>query len=214
MLNLKLRRYDEALADASDLSKEGEVSEKGVYRAARSLYELQRFQDCHESLTLLLDNYPNNVEAKEQLLRTKKRLIEQEKGEYDFKAMYKAAEATPPCLDNATYNGPVIIKMSKGRGRGLFTTRAVVAGELLLCEKAFSHCFASKVEEGVPSKTSILMNTHTNRAILGTQAGLITATVQKMLRNPSLTPPFTSLHHGDYKPVKEIEVDGLPVVDT
>lgn len=128
--------------------------------------------------------------------------------------MYKAAEGTPPYLDNATYTGPVVIKTSKGRGRGLFTTRTVIAGELLLCEKAFSHCFASKEEEASSSKTSFLLNIHSKRACLGTQVGLITATVQEMLRNPSLTPSFTSLHHGDYKPTKETEVDGLPVVDT
>ena len=214
LANLKLQRYDEALADATDLLKECKVSEKGIYRAARSLYELQRFQECRESLTLLLDKYPNNTEAKDQLLRTEKRLSEQEKGEYDFKVMYKAAEETPPYLDNATYSGPVIIKISKGCGRGLFTTRAVVAGELLLCEKAFSYCFASEEESAGSSKTSMLINTQTKRVTMGTQAGLIAATAQKMLRNPSLAPSFTALHHGDYKPVKETEVDSQPVVDT
>ena len=213
-MNLRLRRYEEALADATDLSKESKVSEKGLYRASRSLYELQRFQECRESLLLLLDNYPNNGEAKEQLLRTEKRLNEQEKGEYDFKAMYKAAEGTPPCLDNATYTGPVTIRISEGRGRGLFTTRIVVAGELLLCEKAFSYCFASKGESAGSSKTSMLINTQTMRVTMGTQADLIIAATQKMLRNPSLIPSFTALHHGDYKPVKETKVDGLSIVDT
>ena len=194
--------------------KECKVSEKGIYRAARSLYELQRFQECRESFTLLLDNYPNNAEAKGQLLRTEKRLSEQEKGEYDFKAMYKAAEEFPPYLDNATYSGPVSIKNSEGRGRGIFTTRAVVAGELLLCEKAFSYCFAGGEESAGSSKTSLLINTQTNRMTMGTQAELITATAQKMLRNPSLAPSFTSLHHGDYKPVRETEIDGQPIVDT
>lgn len=147
-------------------------------------------------------------------MRTEKRLSEQEKGEYDFKAMYKAAEDTPPYLDNATYIGPVIIKNSKGRGRGLFTTRAVVAGELLLCEKAFSYCFASREENTGSSKTSMLINTQTKRVTMGTQAELITATAQKMMRNPTLAPSFIALHHGDYKPVKETEVDGQPVIDT
>ena len=34
------------------------------------------------------------------------------------------------------------------------------------------------------------------------RADLITATVPKMLRNPSLMPSFTALHHVDYKPPK------------
>jgi len=49
---------------------------------------------------------------------------------------------------------------------------------------------------------------------MGTQADLITAIVQKLRQNPSLMPAYMSLHHGDYKPVKETQVDGTPIVDT
>lgn len=215
LANLKLRRYDDALADACDLPEEYCVSEKGVYRAARALYELQRFHRCREALQFLLVYYPNNAEAKEQLAQTEKRLREQENGEYDFKAMSKAAEGTTLRLNNATYTGPVAVKISEGRGRGLFTTRAVAAGELLLCEKAFAYCFASSEESAAGSpKTSVLTNPQTRRPTMGTQADLITASVQKLLQNPSLIPSFTALHHGDYNPVKETEVDGLPILDT
>ena len=175
---------------------------------------MQRFRECHETLTRLLDNYPGNAEARNELLRTERRLREQERGDYDFQNMYKSAEATPPHADNATFMGPVTIKASEGRGRGLFTARDVVAGELLLCEKAFSYLYASKTEDTVSSSTRLLLNPHTKQGTMGTQADLITSTLQKMLRNPSLMPSFTALHHGDYKPVKETEVDGLPVVDT
>lgn len=58
------------------------------------------------------------------------------------------------------------------------------------------------------------MNTHTNRGTMGTQADLITAIVQRIFRNPSLGPVFTSLYHGDYMPVDEAEVDGILIVDT
>ena len=27
-------------------------------------------------------------------------------------------------------------------------------------------------------------------------------------------PVFTSLYHGDYEPVDEVEVDGMPIIDT
>lgn len=214
LANIKLRRYEQALADAIHLSEGYKMSVKGFYRAARSLYELQRFQECRETLIHLLDNYPNNLEARQELLCTERRLKEQEYGDYDFMTMYKSAEETPPHVDNATFVGPVTIKASKGRGRGLFTTKSVVAGELLLCEKAFSYCHASREEGAIASKTSMLLNTHTKRAAMGTQADLITAIVQKMSRNPSLMASFTALHHGDYKPVKEKEVDDLPIVDT
>ncbi|KAL9105021.1 MAG: hypothetical protein Q9163_000118 [Psora crenata] len=208
LVNLKLRRYDGALEDAGKLTADAQQSEKGLYRAALSLYELGRFQESHQALASLISHYPHCHTAKKEIIRTEQRLREQEHGDYDFKAMYKAAKDTPPCLDNATFASNVEVQVSKGRGRGLFTTKDVVVGELLLCEKAFSYCSSDH------SKTSLLMNTYTNRTILGTQADLITDAVQKMFRNPSLRPVFTSLHHGDYKPVDEAEVDGMPIIDT
>ena len=41
-------------------------------------------------------------------------------------------------MDAATYLGPIEVQGSDGKGRGLFATRDVKAGELLLCEKAFA----------------------------------------------------------------------------
>lgn len=207
LANLKLGRHDEALEDVGQFTPDAQQSEKGFYRAALALYELVRFEESHQTLATLLSRYPYCQAAHKEIIRTKQRLREQEHGEYGFRAMYRAAEDTPPCLDNATFAGHVEIQPSEGRGRGLFTTKDVIAGELLLCEKAFTYSSAKH------SKTSLLMNTHTNRATLGTQADLITATVQKMFRNPSLKPVFTSLYHGDYKPVDEAEVDGMPIID-
>ena len=214
MANLKLGRYDHALEDAGELTASYQKSEKGFYRAARSLYELGRFQECHNVLKLLLEEYPHCAEARNELSRTEHRLREQEHGDFNFKTMYEAAKKNPPRLDCATYIGPVSIKASEGRGRGLFTKKDVLAGELLLCEKAFAYCWADSAEGNASSKTSLLINMHTNRAFMGTQADMITDIVQKMYRNPSLMPAFTSLHHGDYKPVEQSIVDGVPVVDT
>lgn len=208
LAHIKLRRYDEALEDAGKFSADAQQSEKGFYRAALSLYELGRFQESHQALTSLISHYPHCSAAKKEIVRTEQRLKEQEHGDYDFRAMYSAAEATPPCLDNATFAVNVEVQASNGRGRGLFAKKDVIAGDLLLCEKAFAYCSSKD------SKTSVLMNTHTDRGTMGTQADLITAIVQKMFRNPSFMPVFTSLHHGDYTPVDETKVDGMPIIDT
>jgi hypothetical protein len=142
--------------------------------------------------------------------------MEQKHGHYDFKAMYVATNTSPLYLDHATYIGPVVVKSAEGRGRGLFTTRAVEAGELLLCEKAFSQCYAdpSPGSQSLSSHISVLINIHTNRMVVGTHGSLITKIVQQLWRNPSLIPAFTSLHHGSYEPVQVTEVDDVPVVDT
>ena len=150
------------------------------------------------------------------LQRVCRRVKEQESGMYDFGSIYKELSTTrPPHLDHATYVGPVVVKSSPDRGQGLFTTRAVKAGELLLCEKAFAHCYARMSKDSdIYAKTTLLINMHTNRMILGTQGDLITAIVQKLWKNPSLIPGFTALHRGSYKLAKETEVDGKPVIDT
>jgi hypothetical protein len=46
----------------------------------------------------------------------------------------QAHKLRPPCLNHATYVGPVSIKAAGSRGRGLFTTKEVKAGDLLLVE--------------------------------------------------------------------------------
>lgn len=213
LANLRLGRYDQALEDAGELTAKFQRSEKGFYRAARALYELGKFQESHDALLSLLAVYPNCNEAKEELSRTKLRLTEQHSGYYDFSLMYEGSKLAPPHLDCATYLGPTEIGPSNGRSRGLFVTRDVKVGELLLCEKAFAHCFANTGEGDSASTIKLLLNTHTDRVFLGTQADLVTEIVQKMYRNPSTISAFTSLHHGEYEPAKETEVDGEPVVD-
>ena len=212
LANLRLGKYDQAIEDAGELTTTFQRSEKGFYRAARALYELRRFQESQDALLSLLAAYPNCNEAKEELSRTNLRLAEQNSGHYDFSLMYNKSKSSPPHLDCATYLGPTEIGPSRGRGRGMFVTRDVKVGELLLCEKAFAYCFAN-TEGDSPSSIKLLLNTHTDRGFLGTQADLVTEIVQTMYRNPSTMSAFTSLYHGDYEPAKQTEVDGKPVVD-
>lgn len=213
---LKDQYFDAALTDTGCLTSLSDAPEKALYRAGQALYKLGRFSECQDILTLLCKKYPNNVDATKELTKVRCRLLEQKSGTYDFKAIYEeASRLRPPHLDHATFIGPVTVKASKGRGRGLFTTKAVKAGDLVLCEKAFAHCYASTEENSAnSSKISLLLNMHTNHMSIGTQSDLITTIVQKLQRNPSYLPEFTALHHGSYKPVNVTEVDGNPIIDT
>lgn len=210
--------YDKAIEDASESSDDVQRSEKGLYRAACAMSALGRYRESFKTLEVLLAHYPNCGPAKQELARIQRLLREQNHGDYDYKAMYKAAQDTPPCLDNATYVGPLKLEKSEGCGRGLFATKDIAVGGLLLCEKAFAYCFAANEAPGdsskVTSRTALLMNTHTGRATMGAQADLITLIVQKLHKNPSLISVYKSLYHGDYTPVKETSVDGFPIVDT
>ena len=211
---LKLGYYDAALDDTGCIPTKVPESEKSLYRAAQALYELGRFQECHDLLQVLLRDYPHNESGKAQMRRVTERMIEQKHGRYDFTKMYAAVKSDSPILDCATFVGPVVIKSSTGRGRGLFTTRGVKAGELLLCEKAFAVSYSEKTPKGRTAKISMLMNLHTNRVTIGTQGALITTIAHRLKQNPSLIPAFISLHHGSYQPTETAMVDNTPVVDT
>ena len=167
-----------------------------------------------EKLLVLVRGNPGNTEAWTEIRRVKQRLREEETGTYQFDSMYRQAAATPPLVDCATYIGPVAVHDSAGRGKGLFTTRQVQAGELLLCEKAFAYCYAGDDSSTGRSNTTVLMNLSTDTMCVGGQANLITQVVQKIYHNPTSAEVFNDLHHGDYTPVKTCEVDGAPVVDT
>lgn len=180
-------------------------TEKGLYRAGRSLYELGRFREGQMVFESILKASPSNEAAREELRRTEDRLREQDQGLYSFLTMHNAAmEKTPPCLDIATFAAPVTINTTEGRGRRLFVTRDVIAGELLLCEKAFSYSFSDN-----SSRSNLSVTT-----LKGTTGDLVTKTVHQLLRNPSLSSTVTSLHHDGCDSVKEQTADGMPIIDT
>ncbi|KAI1653439.1 hypothetical protein F4813DRAFT_253040 [Daldinia decipiens] len=212
LTNLYLDRPEKALSDAQKGNMDDDsLMEKALFREAKALYALGKFSSCLESLMLLVRSNPKNSDAWGEIKRVKQRLREEEKGSYQFGNMYKQAEDTPPLIDCATYVGSVAVRDSPGRGKVLFTTKAVKAGELLLCEKAFAYSYAG---DDSKSNTTVLVNWHTNTMSMGGQLNLITQIVQKLYHNHDGAKVFTELHHGDYTPVTISEVDGAPVVDT
>ncbi|TVY65370.1 Protein unc-45-like protein A [Fusarium oxysporum f. sp. cubense] len=166
--NLNLDRPKQALLDAEKATDPAMPSEKSLFRKARALYELGDYQQSLEMLEKLTQSFPENKTASSEKDQINERLNEQRTGEYKFKQMYKQAEKSPPFIDCATFSAPVEIRESPGRGKGLFTTKAVSAGELLLCEKVFSYSFAG--DEQSTKQTKILMNLATKRMVVGGQA--------------------------------------------
>ncbi|KAK2789309.1 hypothetical protein FQN53_002151 [Emmonsiellopsis sp. PD_33] len=210
---LRTHRFEAALGDLKTVVSPGDKpSEKALFREAQALYHLHRFRESCNVHKVLSQEYPENTLAKSEFKRAIARLAEQEEGKYQFSQMQREAKKRhPPHLDHATYIGPVCVKPTESRGRGLFTTKAVKAGDLLFCEKAFTHAFQDPDNK---KGLSLLINAQTNSAKMGTQAELIELTVQKLSKNPSLLPTIADLYHGSYKPVDTLEVDSIPVVDT
>lgn len=100
---------------------------------------------------------------------------------------------------------------AREKGRGLFATTDLKAGELILCEKAFTVSFSSDSEAEIYT----VLNLNTNSGVLGTQATLTFNLIQKMLHNPAAATRFFGLFDGGYTPKGELrEVDGVTVIDT
>ncbi|KAF7554291.1 hypothetical protein G7Z17_g3039 [Cylindrodendrum hubeiense] len=212
LANLRLGHLENAMLDAALGSDADLPSEKGLFREARAHYELKNFSLCMERLQMLAESHPENRAVKPEIDRCTARLHEQQSGEYDFPRMYKQAKLTPPLIDCATFSANVEVRQSPGRGRGLFTTKPVSAGQLLLCEKAFAYSYAG---DDQPEKSqTILMNLSTNKIIIGGQADLLKQIVQKIYHSPQSSHSFCDLHHGDYATAAVSESDGAPVVDS
>ncbi|KAI1464925.1 uncharacterized protein F4812DRAFT_144812 [Daldinia caldariorum] len=215
LANFYLDRPEKALIDAQKGNTgDDSLVEKALFREAKALYALRKFSLCREKLVLCVRYNPKNSDAWSEIKRVQQRLNEETTGSYRFGDMYEQANKTPPLIDCATYVGSVEVRDSPGRGKGLFTTKPVKAGELLLCEKAFAYSYAGDDSNTGRSNTTVLMNWNTNNIWLGGQANLINQTVQKLYHNPDEGKAFTELDHRDYTPVAVSEVDGAPVVDT
>ncbi|OQE24015.1 hypothetical protein PENFLA_c010G09886 [Penicillium flavigenum] len=209
---LKSYCFDAALRDVEDVLQVSELSEKALFRKAQALYQLRRFRESCQTHEILAEKYPDNNMAAHEYARASARLLEQNSGEYEFgKMILEAKKRQPPRLDRGTYIGPVTVKQTQSHGRGLFTTQAVKAGDLLFCEKAFAHAFH---DENGSKDLRLLLNVDMDEATIGTQGELIELIVQKLSKNPSLLPGFVDLHHGTYKSVDVLEVGVIPIIDT
>ena len=172
-------------------------NDKALFRAARALYGLRQYGKCHDRLLEMRTLYPASASAKKDLERCEMRLREQS-GEYDFESMLDEAvrKSPTPDMDCASYLGPVEVRQCaiKSHGRGLFTTKAVEAGELLLVEKGFSAAFPDHDDTDTPYDASI--GVRSKKSLQELQAELTASTYLKLRRNPSLIKAFASLYPG------------------
>ena len=199
---LWIQSYEAALDDAQYIltncpsGVQSPKHGKALWRYARALYELRRYEECIVKLAEFRKLHPDNKLATDEYRRCQQRLEEVATGHYDFArwtscVAQKVKNGRPPLIDAATYQGLITIRQSK-YGCGLFTTRDVEAGDLLLCEKAF-HC----AFEIIPGSN---IGASTKRSYDSTSSGvtinmrLQLGTLHKVHRNPGIyLPALTSL---------------------
>ncbi|KAK7946933.1 uncharacterized protein PG986_011254 [Apiospora aurea] len=131
--------------------------------------------------------------------------------------MYQEAQRPPYLIDCATFSRLVEVRDSPGRGKGLFTTQAVAAGNILLCEKASGYsCY--KVQDNTAPSTPTYMDI--NKSLVGVSTDVLTHLVQRLRHNPESVAEFSTLYSGEYKTgpeqfnvPPESMVDGQLLVD-
>ncbi|KAK3115056.1 hypothetical protein LTR53_005975 [Teratosphaeriaceae sp. CCFEE 6253] len=220
IVNLLLDRFEPALADAQAaiITSNGEgdtsvakLNGKAYYRAACAAYGLRDFRQAQAYCQEIERCTPGDEDAARQLTRTARRIEEAETGRYDFTAMSDATSTKHNRLDHADFTAKTEVRDAGKRGKGLFAVSDIRAGELVLCEKAFSIAFAS--DEG--TDTHIMVNVNTQRGSMGPHATLLFDLVRKMSHGPTDAARYFELYDGGYTPkIPPQLIDGNTVIDT
>ncbi|RYO95027.1 hypothetical protein DL766_004368 [Monosporascus sp. MC13-8B] len=214
--NLLLNQLDEAKADAmaSLIGREDprskELDSKAYFRAGCAAYNLGEYEVAKGLFEERLKLTPDNKETSALLRKVQMRLREQSTGAYDLNKIRAGLSRARPRVDAASFISNTTVKDSQGRGRGLFATRDIPAGEIVMCEKAFRVVWGHESE----ALTAITYDVRDDR-IRVSPVGLSESIVQKLLSNPSQIERVMDLYgdyKGDGKNVSRRE-DG-PVVDT
>lgn len=198
-VNLTLHRLEEAQADGIAAITGGEdeksrtLDTKAKFHAGRAAYFLGDFEQAKQLFTTALTLTPHDKDTQLLLRKTEARLREQASGEYDFASMRSQLSPVRPRVDAATFTGNTAIRSSPLGGRGLFATRDIAPGDIVLCEKAFSVVWSHE-----PEAWSAMTYDVRDDKIRVFPAGLAVALTQKLLNNPGQIGKVMDLY-GDWK---------------
>lgn len=215
---LNLGQYEfasqEALAAAttaeSPTKQAKSLTVKSFFRAARAEYQLGNFPLAKEYLNQAMGLDPMDRTVAADLARTKQRITEQQTGNYDFDAMARSATASHKKLDHASFTGNTRIGSAGGRGRGLFATKKIKHGDIIMVEKAFCAVFTDELDK----ECSFLVNINNDHIHYGTQAQRLYDMIDKIRCNPTQASEFLDLFDGgNFKSKKVNPVDGAVVLD-
>lgn len=216
LVNLRLNHFDEAISDAKasltgrDDQKSKDLDSKAYYRAGSAAYGLGRYEQAKEFFEEQLKLAPNDKDASTYLKRINLRFKEQQTGAYNWQKLRAGLSQARPQVDAASFVSNVKVENSEGRGRGMFVTRDIPAGEVVMCDKAFSVVWG----HDKMALTAMTYDVRDDR-IRVQPVGLSKATVQKLLGNSSQIQRVMDLfgdYEGDGKNI--FRTDDGPIVDT
>lgn len=215
---INLGHYELALQDALVAIGQGDNSPnedkplclKSLHRAGRAAYELGDFLAAKQYFSRGLELSSGNNNALVQLQRTEERLREQSTGEFDFAAMSNSVTEDGTILDYASFLKNTKVASVGDRGRGLFATKHLGPGDVILVEKAFYATF----ERDVPKETSVIVDVKEGQISLEKQAERVHGTIDKILHNPKQASRYMDLYDGGKFQNKVVKfMDGMATVD-
>ncbi|WQF84415.1 Putative SET domain, tetratricopeptide-like helical domain superfamily, SET domain superfamily [Colletotrichum destructivum] len=198
-VHLLLDRQDEAIADAkasligADDQRSKELDSKAYFRAGSGAYNLGQYQQAKEYFEQAKKLAPEEKGAAMYLRKVEMRLREEKEGNYDLQKIRANLTPASPRADAASFTSKTEVKESVGRGRGLFATRDIAAGEIVMVEKAFCVVWGHESEV----LTAMTYDVRDDR-IRVAPVGLTKAISQKLLRNSSQIARVMDLY-GDYQ---------------
>ncbi|KAL8279294.1 hypothetical protein RQP46_008331 [Phenoliferia psychrophenolica] len=201
--NLKIQAFRAAFRDAQRVLAmlDGGVpavptaKEKALNRRAQAEEGMQLYDRALESYTTLLEHAPDSVAAVEGRRRLAAKREQSRTGAYDWVKFFESGRVLDDSSrqDIADYVGPIRVTRVEGRGggRGVFATRDILAGEVLLVEKAFACEFPAK---GV---ITLSLDLQANLGYSGTQSQIVSTIIAKLRDDPSLVDVVNALYAGD-----------------
>ncbi|BFI32430.1 protein MpATXR3 [Marchantia polymorpha subsp. ruderalis] len=130
---LELRMWEKALSSADDALYLDPHHVKSLFRKGKALQGLQEYEKARAVFESVLELRPQNDSCKQALKEVTIAYHQSVTGEYDLRDYFVHGGDPPLCSD---FVGPVEIRRTLDRGRGLFLTQGVQAGELLLVSNA------------------------------------------------------------------------------
>lgn len=215
-VNLLLNQLDEAKSDAlasltgGDDQRCKDLDSKAYYRAGLAAYRLGEYKESKDFFTHQQNLAPGGKDIASNLRKIDLRTREQETGVYNFPKIKAALSPAHLRVDAANFTSLTKIDDSPGRGRGLFATRDIAAGELVMCEKALCVVWGHE-----PDSLTAMTYDIRDEQMRVSPVGLTKSTVQQLLDNPSQIQRVTDLF-GDYRndSLNPLSTADGPVVDT
>ena len=138
---LKTEYFEEALLDAEKAIELDLNSPKFKYRLAMSWSGLGN----HEKSVQILEEIRNDIDVK-YILKIEQALLANSRGKIDLDDLARRARAGEN-LKIGDYIGPITIEISSKHGHGVFATRNIKKGEVVLVMKAVAYVAKTTTEE-------------------------------------------------------------------